>query len=78
MDAKTLFKKLRFDAEFGTSEDTPRPIMTHGSQSRQSDFATGKRPGRFAHLTNDYIDSLSDAELEREMVTFIYRCFQQR
>ena len=76
--AKELFKKLRYDAQFS---DRPAgaagPIMTFGSQHK-SDFESGKHKGRFAHLTNEYIDGLTDEQVETEMVSFIMRCFQQR
>ena len=80
MEAKELFKKLVSDAQFADREQSPRPIMTYGSQ-RITDFEDDKKPsrrGKFAHLTDEFIDGLGDAELEREMVSFIYRCFQQR
>jgi hypothetical protein len=79
MEAKALFKKLIDDAKKPTIRNEAT-IMSYGSQ-RITDFEDDKRPsrkGRFAHLTNEYIDGLTDAELEQEMVSFIYRCFQQR
>lgn len=78
MDVKVLFKKLIADAKCATRNGTE--IMSYGSQ-RITDFEDDKKPsrrGKFAHLTDEFIDGLDDAELEREMVSFIYRCFQQR
>lgn len=77
MDAKVLFKKLVKDAMERT-HCVPSRIMSYGSQC-PFDFEAGKkRKGRFAHLTDEFIDALDDEKLEREMVTFIYKCFQQR
>lgn len=81
MDARALFKKLVADAKVNQSvsrEQNPRPIMSYGSQ-RPSEFEKGKKQaGPYAHLTDEYIDGLSDIDLENEMVQFIYRCFRQR
>lgn len=75
MDAKELFKKLVKDAKERNVEQDPRPIMSHGSQ-HPSDFRMPK--GRFCHLTDAFIDSLSDEGVEEKMVTFIFQCFRQR
>lgn len=86
MEAKQLFKKLVRDAQVPLSEEIlnagTRTMMSYGSQ-RTSDFAKDKKNrehlhGRFSHLTDDYIDGLDDQKLEEEMVSFIYRSFQQR
>lgn len=80
MDAKALFKKLVAQAKHPIRND--KEIMSYGSQ-RGHDFELDSRGrtahhGRFSHLTDEFIDGLDDADLEREMVSFIYRCFQQR
>jgi len=86
MDARTLFKKLVADAKKELTREVvltqPRDIMSYGSQ-RASDFKKdtknrGAYDGKHAHLTDEYIDSLNDKDLEDEMVTFIYKCFQSR
>lgn len=78
MEAKELFKKLVADAKRPIRNGVS--IMSYGSQ-RASDFEgdpRGRCNGRFAHLTDEFIDGLDDVELEHEMVRFIYTCFQQR
>jgi FAD synthase len=71
MEAKELFKKLVKDAR----ERNVETIMAHGSQ-HPSDFKMPK--GRFCHISDAFIDSLSDEGVEEKMVTFIYQCFRQR
>lgn len=79
MTVQELFKKLVRDAQAKFDPEAKiRPIMTYGSQ-KPSDFQSKtKTPGRFAHLTDENIDTLPDSQLEQELVMFIYKCFQQR
>ena len=71
MEAKELFKKLVKDAR----EKSQVSLMGQGSQ-RPSDFEMPK--GKFCHISDAFIDSLSDQGIEDQMVQFIYMCFRQR
>jgi len=71
MEARELFKKLVKDAK----ERSQESLMGHGSQ-HPSDFEMPK--GRFCHISDNFIDSLSDQGVEDKMVQFIYLCFRQR
>lgn len=75
MTAKELFKKLVKDAKERNVDQDHRPIMTYSSVA-PSDFKMPK--GKFCHLTDAFIDSLSDEGVEEKMVQFIYTCFRQR
>lgn len=78
MDAKDLFKKLVNDAKERKTGVLHSPIMYYGSQ-HISDFEIKKKHvGKFSYITNEFIDKLSDQDLEMELVSFIYKCFQQR
>ncbi|AVH85252.1 hypothetical protein RsoM2USA_324 [Ralstonia phage RsoM2USA] len=77
MNTRELFKKLVAEAK-GTREEATTVLGTHGSHRREWFEKNKNREGKYAYLTDQEIDMMSERELHDTMIKFIADCFQQR
>lgn len=74
MDIREYFKELVSQAKADIPYEAERPLIQYGSQ-RKSWFV-GK--GKYAYLTDSYIDECKIEDLKEKLVLFIKDCFKQR
>lgn len=77
IDIRTFLKKMIRDArlEIMQRDQAETLIGTHGSQSPRE--FTGKK-GSKKHLTEEYVNTLSEKEVEDQILLLAMYCFRQR
>lgn len=75
MDLREFFKKIVREAKGPRHEATT--IIRCGSHSDSWFKTTGKHPGQYAHLTDEYIDKMPLDMLQDAVLAFTMNCFRQ-